>query len=156
MGHHPSWSVVFDKTCAHCITFRSTGQPNSFAVGLPVTSDVRTQPMMTSRDFGPALLIYAVMAYGYGLVLGAFALAWDWFVRDQVPSLEWWQYILAPLAIGLVALFLEAAGTSVGRIFGEGDSSQPKWKHAAALIVMFLLMAALMLGPTFYQLSSHE
>jgi len=112
--------------------------------------------MMTSRNLGPALLIYAITAYGYGLVLGSFALAWDWLVRNRVPSLEWWQYILAPFAIGLIALLLEAAGTSVGRMFGEGEDGQPKWKHAAALIVMFLLMAALMLGPAFYQLSSHE
>jgi hypothetical protein len=112
--------------------------------------------MITSRNLGLALLIYVVMAYGYGLVLGSFALAWDWLVRDRVPSLEWWQYIFAPLAIGLIALLLEAAGISVGRIFGEGESDQPKWKHAAALIVMFLLMATLMLGPAFYQLSSHE
>lgn len=112
--------------------------------------------MIASRNLGTALLIYAAMAYGYGLVIGSFVLAWDWLVRDRVPSLEWWQYIFAPFAIGLIALMLEAAGTSVGRTFGEGKSGQPKWKHAAALIVMFLLMAALMLGLAFYQFSSHE
>lgn len=112
--------------------------------------------MMTSRNLGPALLIYAIMAYGYGIVLSCFALAWDWLVRDRVPSLEWWQYILAPFAVGLTALLLEAAGTAVARMFGEGESDQPKWKHAAALFAMFLLMATLTLGPVFYQLSSHE
>lgn len=110
--------------------------------------------MLLFRIPPPPLHVLAGVAYLYGLLLGSFGLAWSWLFRGGVPDLEWWQLALGPLLLGGVAFTLEAAGTFLAGSFREGQADQPRWKHAVALVVMFLFLAVLLLGPAFYQLSS--
>lgn len=111
--------------------------------------------MAIVRASCPPLLVMVGIIYAYGVVLGCVGLAWNWISGGQdVPSLEWWQLVVAPLVIGGVAYVLESFGTLLSGMFGEGQSDQPRWKYAVALLVLFLVLALVILGPAFYQLSS--
>jgi hypothetical protein len=101
-------------------------------------------------SFGRRALAFAGVAYIYGIVLVAIALAWDLLTVSQhrLPELEWWQYLLAPLGIGLGAFALEWIGTQLTK--GD-DVAHPLWKRVPRLLVMFLFLFALILGPVFYK-----
>jgi len=56
---------------------------------------------------------------------------------------------LAPLGIGLVALALEGVGTLITR--GD-DVRHPLWKRSARVLVVFLFLIAVVLGPALYNI----
>ena len=91
-------------------------------------------------------------AYGYGALLGALTLAWFWMTRRDIPQLTWWQYLLAPLAIGLGALMLEALGMFLSNGFSMKpvNSAPRRTAGNVALVVAVLL---LVLGWPIYQMS---
>ncbi len=86
----------------------------------------------------------------YGVVLAVIALAWDLLTVTPIrlPEMEWWQYLLAPFGIGLVAFALEWVGTQLTK--GD-DVAHPLWKRLPKLLVMFLFLIALILGPAIYK-----
>jgi len=107
---------------------------------------------MTNVQFtGRWVLMAAFVAYAYGALLGLFALAWDWLVRDSLPNLQWWQWLLAPLGIGLAAMALEGIGTLITK--GD-DIAHPTWNRAIRVVALFVVLAALILIPTFYGIAN--
>lgn len=100
--------------------------------------DVRRHEMTDLHSIARPILSIAVVAYVYGAILGAFAAVWEWLFREGLPSWEWWQYLLAPLGIGFVALALEGVGTLVMK--GD-DVRQPLWKRSARVLVVFLILS---------------
>ena len=92
------------------------------------------------------------LIYLYGLVLGALGLGWQWMVHDKFPNWNWWQFLLAPFAIGTIAASLEKSGEYLVNGFSFYKKEQPKWKRKLGLFFLFLVMTALVLGPAFYQI----
>ena len=92
------------------------------------------------------------VAYGYGLLLGSFSLLWSWAVGRGAPQLEWWQYLLAPLAIGAAAFVLEAVAIFLlnGFAFVPAASASRLAAGKVALVVLFVL---LLVGWPMYQIS---
>ena len=89
--------------------------------------------------------------YGYGALLGAFSLVWSWIAGRDISQLTWWQYLLAPLAIGLSALVLEALGTFLSNGFSiEPANSARRTAGSVALVVVVLL---LVIGWPIYHMS---
>jgi len=110
---------------------------------------VRQQGMNNRQSAGRGLLQTTVFIYLYGTVLGLFALAWEALFRDGLPELEWWQYLLAPLGIGIVAFALEGATELITR----GDNvKSPTWKRSVRLLFLFLFLIVVILGPAFYKI----
>ena len=93
------------------------------------------------------------LAYAYGAILGVIGLVWEWMFQPVLPSWKWWQFLLAPLAIGLIALALEGVGQLIRKSFGTDNANAPKWKRNLGLLVIFVLMTALVLGPAFYRIA---
>jgi hypothetical protein len=83
-----------------------------------------------------------VVAYGYGLLLGCLSLLWSWAVNRGTPQLEWWQYLLAPFAVGAAAFALEMAATFLtnGFAFVPSASSSRLTAGKIALVVMLVLL----------------
>jgi hypothetical protein len=92
------------------------------------------------------------IVYVYGAILGIIGFAWSWFSDYDLPRLEWWQFVLAPLAIGVVALAVEALGTFVasGFTFGHTESRS---RLMAGKVAFVLLLLALLVGLPMYQIS---
>ena len=92
------------------------------------------------------------VAYAYGLLLGCFSLLWSWAFGRGTPQLEWWQYLLAPFAIGGAAFVLEAAGTFLtnGFTFGETASAV---RLTAGKVALVVLLALLLVGWPMYLIS---
>ena len=94
-------------------------------------------------------MMATVVTYLYGTVLGLFALAWELLFRDGLPKWEWWQFLLAPFGIGLVAFALEGATALITR--GD-DVKTPTWKRTGRVLVLFLFLILVILGPAFYKI----
>ena len=109
--------------------------------------------MFSAQLLGRGVVAFVAVAYVYGVFLGAFALAWEWAFRDGLPKWTWWQYLLAPLGIGFLALMLEAFWTLVMKLIGPDRVTDPHWKRAGRMMVVFLLMTAFILGPGFYKIA---
>ncbi len=108
--------------------------------------------MTESRTLIRCGLFVVGLVYLYGLVLGALWLGWQWFVNDNLPKWNWWQFLLAPLAIGAIAAALEKFGEFLANGFTFSKETQPRWKKNLALLILFIFLAALVLGPAFYQI----
>ena len=92
------------------------------------------------------------MVYAYGAFLGAFGLVWSWFWDRGTPQLQWWQFLLAPFAIGAAALALEGLGSFCGRGFTFGHTES--WARlATGKIAIVVLILALLVGWPMYQIS---
>jgi len=87
--------------------------------------------------------------YGYGALLGAFTFAWSWITDGGLPQLRWWQFLLAPLAIGLVALVLEAVGIFLSNGFSleRVESASRLTAGKVALVAVMLLLVLGWPGP---------
>ena len=109
--------------------------------------------MHSAHLFGRRVGVFIAVAYVYGLFLGVFALAWESAFRDGLPKWTWWQYLLAPLGIGFLAVVLEAFWMLVSKVIGRDHVSDPLWKRAGRMMVIFLLMTAFILGPGFYKIA---
>jgi hypothetical protein len=101
----------------------------------------------------PSLLgTFVGILYAYGVFLGVIGVAWSWLGDRSLPQLLWWQYLLAPFAIGAVAFALEGLGTfcASGFTFGYTES---KVRMAAGKTSMVVLLVALLLGWPMYRIS---
>lgn len=104
----------------------------------------------------PALKVggYLVaLAYFYGLLLGGLSLAWHVLFRDGWPSLSWWQWLLAPLGIGCVAMGGEWLFQKLRDRTGFGEYGQNKSKRVLHLAILFVVLAALIIGPAVYKVA---
>ena len=90
--------------------------------------------------------------YAYGAFLGVIGVAWSWLGDRSVPQLLWWQYLLAPFAIGAVAFALEGLGTycAGGFTFGHTES---KVRLAAGKAAIVVLLVTLLLGWPMYRIA---
>lgn len=95
-----------------------------------------------------------VLAYGYGLILGALSLAWHAAFRGGLPALAWWQWALAPLALGVVALTVEWLLSHIQNATGFGAAGERGLKRALHLGLLLLLLSAIILGPALYNIAS--
>ena len=93
------------------------------------------------------------LAYIYGLILGSISLAWQALFRDGMPGLSWWQWLLAPLALGALAMAAEAAFEWLQNATGFGAERQGRVKRALHLIILFVIFSALIIGPALYSIS---
>lgn len=86
------------------------------------------------------------MAYFYGLILAAFSVAGLLLSGDAFPGWPWWQYILAPLAAGLIALAAEALFLPIQKALIDPDKkTDPLWKRGArAGVLIAILFGGLM------------
>ena len=94
------------------------------------------------------------LAYFYGALLGAAGLAWDTLFRDGPPRWAWWQYLLAPLVIGLFAIGVEWLVQKVQESTGFGAQGLPRAKHALHLVILFVVLALLIIGPAVYKVAN--
>lgn len=92
------------------------------------------------------------VAYGYGLLLGSLSLLWSWTVGRGAPQLVWWQYLLAPLAIGAAAFVLEAVATFFMNGFAFEKSASAS-RLAAGKVAFVVLLVLLLVGWPMYQIS---
>lgn len=92
------------------------------------------------------------VAYGYGLLLGSLSLLWSWAVGRGTPQLEWWQYLLAPFAIGAAAFVLEAVATFLMNGFVVVPSASAS-RLAAGKVALVVLLVLLLVGWPMYQIS---
>jgi hypothetical protein len=92
------------------------------------------------------------LIYAYGAVLGIVGLGLSWLSSREIPHLEWWQFALAPLAIGAVAAVVEGVGTFLlgGFTFGDAES---RTRRAAGKFVFVVTLVALAVAWPLYQMS---
>ena len=104
-------------------------------------------------SIGQRVFFTVGLVYIYGIILGAVAFSWDWLTGHHLPVMEWWQYLLAPFGIGLGAFALEWVGTQITK--GD-DVAHPLRKRVPRLLVVFLFLIVLMLGPALYKIAFEQ
>jgi hypothetical protein len=104
--------------------------------------------------FFPRALVLLGLAYFYGALLGAAGLAWETLFRDGPPRWAWWQYLLAPLGIGSFAIGAEWLVQKVQDSTGFGAQGLPQSKHALHLVILFVVLALLIIGPAVYKVAN--
>jgi hypothetical protein len=92
------------------------------------------------------------VAYAYGAVLGCLSLLWSRAVGRGMPQLEWWQYLLAPLAIGAVAFVLEAVGSFIANGFTSGQTASSA-RLTAGKVALIALLVLLLVGWPMFQIA---
>jgi hypothetical protein len=97
---------------------------------------------------------FAGLAYFYGLLLGGFTLVWQVLFRDGLPSLAWWQWLLAPLAIGCAAMGAEWLFEKLQSTTGFGIYGENRVKRALHLLILFVVLAGLIIAPAIYKVAS--
>jgi len=90
---------------------------------------------------------FAGVLYGFGAVVGAIGLGWSWLTNDSLPSLTWWQVLLAPGAIVIVWLLCELVGTFVGNGFSMREPETPGRRRLGKLGIILLLVTLLLVLP---------
>ena len=86
---------------------------------------------------GVGLII--ALVYFYGFVLGALYLLQAW-AFGKLPQWAWWQFVLAPFALGSAALAIEWVFEPLSNRSTKWHLSVPQWKKA--LFLLFLLFIA--------------
>jgi hypothetical protein len=88
-----------------------------------------------------ACLIIGVL-YAFGAFVAVTGLGWSWLVGRDIPLYSWWQWLLAPLAIGAAALAIEGLGTFVlgGFTFDQTESKARLVAGKVAFIVLLLVL----------------
>lgn len=104
------------------------------------------------RFLPPQVWSAAAVVYCYGALLSAFMLGWSWLIRHEAPDLPWWQWVLAPLLVGLTALTLEGVGTFLSNGFSL-SSSPSRGRRIAGGAALFIALVLLVVGWPMYQLS---
>lgn len=94
-----------------------------------------------------------MLAYFYGAVLGVLALLWEAAFRDGPPKWAWWQYLLAPLGIGCFAMGSAWLVEKLQAATGFGRAGVSRGRHARHLVVLFVVLALLIIGPAMYKLA---
>ena len=90
--------------------------------------------------------------YVYGATLEIAGLGWAWLESRNPPQYQWWEYLLAPFAIGAIAAVLEGLGT----FFADGftfDKTESKVRLAAGKVALVVLLLVLLIGIPMYHIS---
>ena len=77
--------------------------------------------------------------YAYGVVLGAFPFLISW-ATGKLSVLPWWEYALAPFALGIVAIAIEWALAPIAKRSSNWHRSIPQWKKGLFLLFVVFLM----------------
>ena len=80
-------------------------------------------------------LLGAVYAYG---LLALLLQAWPFLFGIELPSLDWWQWLLAPLACGFLAILFEWL-TERGAVAARGQNGE-RFRLLAGVSVIALLL----------------
>lgn len=80
------------------------------------------------------------LTYFYGLVLGALYMLHSW-AFGRVPQWTWWQFALAPFALGSAALAIELVFEPLTKQSAKWHLSIPQWKKALFLVILLLIAA---------------
>ena len=68
--------------------------------------------------------------------------------------MSWWQWLLAPLAIGSVAMGAERIVHKLQAITGVGEYGKSKSKRFHHLAIFTVVLAALIIGPAMYKVAN--
>jgi hypothetical protein len=98
-------------------------------------------------------LFIVAFLYTLGAIYGGINLLFKLPFRPTLPNWEWWQYLLAPLGIGVIAVVFEGLFDLVLRPFGINQPGTPKWRQSLGVLVLLLLMALMIIGSAFYQIA---
>ena len=91
------------------------------------------------------VILGVALLYVYGAVVGGLLFVSDVEPHRNLPDLSWWQYALAPLALGLGYVLLEALVTRIG----DADRvTDPLWKRAIKLSAMLAIVGGAIVGAT--------
>lgn len=90
--------------------------------------------------------------YAYGVFLGVIGVAWSWFGDRSLLQLLWWQYLLAPFAIGAVAFAVEGLGTFCAGGFTVGHT-ESQVRLAAGKAAIVVLLVTLLFGLPMYRIA---
>jgi hypothetical protein len=121
--------------------------------GKPLSFVRRREYMRTGALLGPPLALLG-LAYFYGALLGGAGLFWETPFRDGPPRWAWWQYLVAPLCIGLVAIGVEWLVQKLQERTGSGAPGLPAARRALHLIALFVILALLIAGPAVYKIAN--
>ena len=101
-----------------------------------------------------AAVCQAGLAYVYGLVIGGLSMAVQLLSREALPGMTWWQWILAPLALGDAAMGGELLVQTLQNRTGLGDYGHSRSKRLIHLALLFALLAAFAAGTALYRLAA--
>jgi hypothetical protein len=90
--------------------------------------------------------------YAYGALLGACLLGWSVIAGNNKPKLEWWEWLAAPLAVGITALMLEALWEFLSNGFSVRPSDS-KMRTALGNLAVVILLLLLVIGWPILQMS---
>ena len=93
---------------------------------------------MPSRSAAGQCAAFLGAAYGYGLVLGLVP-ALPFLIFGERPNLDWWQWLLLPLAFGLFGLASGALQNRFGAL-ARGPNGD-RWRLLALISIITLLLA---------------
>lgn len=93
-----------------------------------------------------------VGVYLYGAILEIAGLGWSWLVGREIPHYTWWQFLLAPFAIGAIAAALEGLGTFVSGGF-TFDQTESKVRLSFGKVAFVVLLLLLLIGVPIYHVS---
>jgi hypothetical protein len=88
-----------------------------------------------------ALLILAT-CYLIGLIAGAFLIVPIYLFKGHWPEWTWWQYLLAPLALGLLQLVGEWLLHRPAAKFAAWHGPISQWKKAMFLVLLVVGVVA--------------
>ena len=106
------------------------------------------------KSFTQVTLLFVCVIYLYGLLLGGTTLAWNLIQGKGLPTLAFWQYVIAPLTVGLFVFGLEGIGELLGKFFGYFDPPTNRWKRLLGLFLMIVFGSALLLVPILYNIGN--
>ena len=97
---------------------------------------------MVRRSTIESVSVLLGLAYVYGLIFGGLSLGWQLMFSRELPTLAWWQWLAAPLAVGLVALagewlFGRVLLSSRSRLSGARGEA---WRLFFGITVVVLLL----------------
>lgn len=90
--------------------------------------------------------------YAYGVFLGCIGVAWNWLWNRGMPGLLWWQFLLAPFAIGAAAFALEGMVAFCSGGFTLGHTASLT-RRLAGKVFLVVLLVMLLLGWPMYSVS---
>jgi hypothetical protein len=97
-----------------------------------------------ARVIGGAALGLTALGVFYGIFLGGFPSIWK---AGRESDWSWWQYALAVPALGLAYLVAEAVFYLIFAPLLWGGQDNPPWKRAIFFAFVFVIGAALLIGP---------
>jgi hypothetical protein len=101
-------------------------------------SNSRVAMTSAGRHLQIAAIVLAIV-YFQGLVIGGLWLLHAWFF-NKVPQWPLWQFIVAPLGVGLATMALELLFLPLTKITEKWHFPAAPWKKVAILGVLILLI----------------